>query len=171
MTAKFLEVFRIVTQRHVTEAFSGEGARLFGGRWNPKGVAMVYTASSRSLAILEMLVQDQPLRAHYTIIAARIPSSVRIERVAPTRLPENWTTGEPVDELRAIGAAWINRAKIAVLRVPSAVVPSEFNYLLNPTHSDFGRIHLGEVEPITTDRRLVQKFAPKGLRPLTKRSN
>jgi RES domain-containing protein len=132
---------------------------LYGGRWNPKGIAVVYTASSRALAILEMLVQDQPLRARYAIIAARIPSTVRIERVPVAALPDTWATAQPSDELRAVGADRIKRAKTAVLRVPSAVVPSEFNYLLNPAHAEFDRIKRGALETLSTDRRLLQKLS------------
>lgn len=153
-----LEVFRIVTQRRVADAFSGEGARLFGGRWNAKGMRVVYTASSRALAMLEMLVQDQPMRARYAVISARIPASMRIERIAPNRLPANWAASGENDVLRALGADWIRRARSAVLCVPSAVVPSEFNYLLNPAHVDFARIKVGPVEMLKTDARIVRRF-------------
>lgn len=164
MTAAVLEVFRIVTHRRVADAFSGEGARVYGGRWNPKGISVVYTASSRALAILEMLVQDRPLRARYAIMAARLPSTVRIERVSAAALPDTWATALPADELRAVGADWIKRAKTAVLRVPSAVVPSEFNYLLNPAHPEFNRIKQWPVETLNTDHRLFQKLAGKAHR-------
>lgn len=157
MTGSVLEVFRIVIHKRVADAFTGEGARLYGGRWNQKGVRVVYTASSRALAMLEMLVQDQPLRARYSIVAAKIPSTVRIERVSLSRLPDNWLAAEPIEELRAMGADWVTRAKAAVLCVPSAVLPREFNYLLNPTHPEFGRIKLGRVETLRTDGRLIQK--------------
>lgn len=164
MSSKFLEVFRIVTLRRVADAFSGEGARLYGGRWNPKGVAVVYTASTRSLAMLEMLVQDQPLRAHYVVIAARIPLSVRIERVTISALPRDWSSPDRIDELRGRGADWIASAKTAVLCIPSAVVPSEFNYLLNPAHADFSRISRAGPEPLATDHRLLDKLSHRAPR-------
>jgi RES domain-containing protein len=88
----------------VVDAFSGEGARLYGGRWIPKGIPVVYTASTRSLAMLEMLVQDQPLRARYVVIAARIPLSVRIERVTISALPSDWSSPGRIDESRGRGA-------------------------------------------------------------------
>ena len=156
-----LVVFRIVTQRHVADAFTGEGARLFGGRWNPKGVRVIYTASSRALAMLEMLTQDQPLRAHYVIIPATISASIDIERIAITKLPTDWSEPSQHDALRAAGADWAKRGKAAVLCVPSAVVPSEFNYLLNPEHTDFKRIKIGKAEGIKADSRLLQKIAGK----------
>src|SRR5712691_10095911 len=71
-----LTVWRLVTARFAKSAFSGEGARLYGGRWNRKGVPLVYTAGTQSLAMLEMLVQDEPLRARYVVIEARIPKGV-----------------------------------------------------------------------------------------------
>ena len=156
-----LSVFRIVTQRHAHDAFSGEGARLYGGRWNPKGIRVVYTASSRALAMLEMLTQDQPLRARYVIIPATIPAAIQIERVALTRLPTGWSESNQNEALRAIGADWVKRSNTAVLCVPSAVVPSEFNYLLNPGHSNFKRIKIGKAEVIKTDARLMQKITDK----------
>jgi RES domain-containing protein len=167
LSSKFLEVFRIVTQRRVADAFSGEGARLYGGRWNPKGIPVVYTASTRSLAMLEMLVQDQPLRARYAVIAARIPLSVRIERVTISTLPSDWSSAGRIDELRGRGADWIARAKTAVLCVPSAVVPSEFNYLLNPAHADFARISRAGPEPLATDHRLLEKQSHRAPRKPT----
>jgi RES domain-containing protein len=159
LTAPALEVFRIVTRKRAADAFSGEGARLYGGRWNPKGVRVAYTASSRALAMLEMLVQDQPLRAKYVIIAAWIPSIIRIERVSPSKLPDNWQAAQHVEILRQIGADWIRRGRTAVLCVPSAVVPQESNYLLNPAHPDFNKIKLGKAEVLKTDRRLARRFA------------
>ena len=142
----------------MANAFSGEGARLYGGRWNPKGIPVVYTASSRSLAMLEMLVQDQPLRARYVVIVARVPFNLRIERISISALPDDWSSPGRVDELRAMGAQWITRAKTAVLCVPSAVVPNECNYLLNPAHAEFARISRAAAEPLTTDHRLIEKF-------------
>ena len=164
MSAKYLDVFRIVTQRRAADAFSGEGARLYGGRWNPKGTPVVYTASTRSLAMLEMLVQDQPLRARYVVITAGIPLSVRIERVTISTLPRDWSAPGRIDELRRIGADWISRARTAVLRLPSAVVPSECNYLLNPAHADFARIRRGAAESLTTDHRLLEQQAHRARR-------
>ena len=116
-------MFRIVTQRRVADAFSGEGARLFGGRWNPKGVRVVYAASSRALAMLEMLAQDQPLRAHYLSVPARIPAAVHIERVAASRLPAD-LVGARAERCLAcdrcgLGSARQNGGSC----VPSAVVP------------------------------------------------
>lgn len=150
-------VWRIVTARYAESAFSGEGARLYSGRWNRKGVAVVYTAGSQSLAMLEMLVQDQPLRARYVMIPASLPESLAIERIVPGQLPEGWREGPARQELQALGSNWIRRQTSAVLAVPSAVIPDETNYLLNPTHPDFAAIEIGEPQDFVTDLRLLRQ--------------
>jgi RES domain-containing protein len=147
-------VWRIVTARYAATAFSGEGARLYGGRWNPKGVPMVYTASTQSLAILESLVQDGKLFAHYVMIPAVIPPRLKIDRVHPEELPAGWRDPASREKLQAVGAEWIREGTGAVLAVPSAVIPSEFNYLLNPLHPAFGKIEIGEAQALVTDLRL-----------------
>jgi RES domain-containing protein len=151
-----LIVWRITTARFARSAFSGEGARLYGGRWSPKGVPVVYTAANQSLAMLEMLVQDQPLRARYVIIEARIPSTVRIERVSIDDLPSDWREISARQKLQAIGAAWASKRKAAVLAVPSAIVPRESNYLLNPLQPAFKRITISKPSTVETDLRLIK---------------
>jgi RES domain-containing protein len=150
-------VWRLVTARYAATAFSGEGARLYGGRWNRKGVPMVYTAGSQSLAVLEALVQDQPLRARYLMIPATLPNNIKIERIAPEELPKHWRSPAAREALQAIGGEWVNRRSSAVLAVPSAVIPAETNYLLNPLHPQFGKIGIGEAQELVTDVRLVAK--------------
>lgn len=150
-------VWRMLTAKHIATAFTGEGARLHGGRWNPKGVPMVYAASTLSLATLEMLVQDGKLLAHYVAIPATIPSRLKIEHVNPNDLPEDWRSAESREQLRVIGAEWIERASSAVLAVPSAIIPTETNYLLNPLHPSFQKIVVGAPQEFETDLRLPRK--------------
>lgn len=147
-------LWRLVTARFAASAFSGEGARLYGGRWNRKGVAMVYTAESQSLAMLEMLVQDEPLRARYVMIPATLPGRLRIERIGPGQLPGDWRDPAARGQLQALGGDWIGRGSSAVLAVPSSVIPAETNYLLNPLHPAFARIEIGEPQEFITDLRL-----------------
>src|SRR5437762_4503948 len=151
-----LSVWRITTAAFARSAFSGEGARLYAGRWNPKGVPMVYTAANQSLALLEMLVQDQPLRARYMMIEARIPSAVKVDRVRVDDLPSDWRDVGARGKLQTIGAEWAKKRSAAVLTVPSAIVPAESNYLLNPLHADFKRIKVGKPNTVTTDLRLIK---------------
>ncbi|AFT90069.1 RES family NAD+ phosphorylase [Paraburkholderia phenoliruptrix] len=153
-----LTVWRVVTERYADTAFSGEGARLYGGRWNPKGVAMVYTAHTQSLALLEMLVQDSPLRAHYVMIPARFPERI-VERIDPAGLPADWRDISARGELQQVGATWSQTGTSAVLAVPSAVVPAESNYLINPHHADFVHVEIGAREEWLTDPRLLRRAA------------
>jgi RES domain-containing protein len=151
-----LSVWRLTTARFARSAFSGEGARLYAGRWNRKGVPLVYAAATQSLAMLEMLVQDQPLRARYVVIEARIPDSVTIDRIAVKELPSDWRSIAARSELQAIGTAWARKRAAAVLAVPSALIPAETNYLLNPLHRDFRRIKIGKPQRFQTDLRLIE---------------
>lgn len=151
-----LTVWRLVTARFAQSAFSGEGARLYGGRWNRKGVPMVYTAATQSLAMLEMLVQDEPLRARYVVIPARIPGGLRIDRVAADELPGDWRSPAAREHLQDLGSDWAKGGSAAVLAVPSAVIPSESNYLLNPLHPYFAKVAIGEAQEFVTDLRLIR---------------
>jgi len=151
-------VWRITTARFAQTAFSGEGARLYGGRWNPKGCEVVYTAESHSLALLELLVQDDPLRANYVLIPAVLPSDLRMTQLDAGELPDNWRTLGARDVLQAMGLEWIRSGQTAVLSIPSAVLPEERNYLLNPRHPDFVRIVIGEPRSLQTDTRLLRNL-------------
>lgn len=155
MAAAMRTVWRITTRRFADQAFTGEGARLYGGRWNRVGQSVIYTAESRSLALLEMLVQDEPLRAHYVLIPAYLHSSVSIETLDTRALPPQWRTHAGRDALQTLGAEWLAQLRSCVLAVPSAVVPAELNFLINPLHPDFKHITLGAMETLDTDMRLV----------------
>lgn len=151
-----LIVWRLVTARFGESAFTGEGARRYGGRWNRKGVPLVYTSGTQSLAMLELLVQDDPLRARYVMIPATIPQGVMIERVAVEPLPVNWRELAAREQLQTIGTAWAKQLSSAVLAVPGAVIPAEANYLLNPLHPAFSKIEFGKPQTFVTDLRLFK---------------
>jgi len=151
-----LSLWRLTTARFARSAFSGEGARLYGGRWNRKGVRMVYAAASQSLAMLEMLVQDEPLRARYVVIEARVPKGIAIDRFDVEDLPSDWRDIAARWKLQAIGTEWAIKRNGAVLAVPSSVIPAETNYLLNPLHPDFRRISIGKPRKFETDARLIR---------------
>jgi len=152
-----ITVWRLVTARFADSAFSGEGARLYGGRWNRKHVPMVYTAATQSLAMLELLVQDDPLRARYVMIPAFIPADLPIEHLAANSLPEGWRELNAREQLQQIGTDWARSLRSPVLAVPSAVIPSETNYLLNPQHPAFHQIQIGAPLEVITDLRLIRR--------------
>jgi len=149
--------YRIVKARRAEGAFDGEGARLNGGRWNSKGTRMVYTAGSRALAGLEMLVHltSSLLRMGYVVIEAefdsRLAKAVRLED-----LPKDWATSQPTAATQALGDSWARGATSPILAVPSAIIHEELNYLFNPLHRDFARIRIGELKPFAFDSRLLE---------------
>jgi RES domain-containing protein len=152
-----LSVWRLVTARFAKSAFSGEGARLYGGRWNRKGGAVVYAAGTQSLAMLEMLVQDEPLRARYVMIEVRIPQGVAIDRIDVGDLPADWRHISARGKLQTIGTEWVRNRSTAILAVPSVIIPAETNYLVNPLHPGFRRIRIGRPLKFETDLRLIKK--------------
>jgi RES domain-containing protein len=152
-----LTVWRLTTTRRVKSAFSGEGARLYGGRWNPKRVPVVYTAQTQALAVLEMMVQDEALAARYVMIPAQVPDDIAIDRIDARSLPAGWRSIRHIETLREIGAEWARSRRSAVLAVPSAVIPAETNFLLNPLHPEFRRIRIGKRATFRLDPRLFVK--------------
>lgn len=119
---------------------------------------MVYTAESQSLALLELMVQDDPLRAHYVLIPAQLPAKLLRTRIDIDQLPDDWRTIGSRDVLQSLGQSWLQEARTAVLSVPSAVVPAERNFLINPRHPDFTRIMLGAPQSLQTDTRLLRNL-------------
>ena len=154
-----MRVWRLVRRRRLPDAFTGEGARLAGGRWNSSGVRVVYTSDTLALATLEYLVHTSLLHAPREIMSiwADVPDDLASETVALTRLPKHWQRYDPpVEVLREFGDDWIKRGKTAILKVPSAIVPLELNHLLNPEHAAFRRIRVGRPQPVTIDQRLFK---------------
>jgi len=149
------EAWRIVKEKHSATAFSGEGAARTGGRWNSRGVPVVYTSYTKSLAALESLVHLNP-PVLFTYAAIRIQVDNELIEVLPAKaLPPDWQTEPPPPSTKAIGDAWAREARSAVLAVPSVIVSGEPNYLLNPAHPDFKKISIGKPEPFAFDPRLV----------------
>lgn len=149
-----LTVWRLAAEKHAGTAFSGDGARRYGGRWNKKGEAVVYAASSRSLAILEMLAQAGTL-PEYIALPATLPKNLTISILLQEELPFDWQKMPAPDSIRALGSAWISRGETCVLQVPSAIVPAETNYLLNPLHHDFTKITIAPPERLALNPRLL----------------
>jgi RES domain-containing protein len=152
-----ITAWRIVQERHLSTAFSGEGAARFPGRWNERGVPMVYTASSLSLAALEILVHigGEATLQNYVCIPVSFDAAL-CRQVPASDLPELWSADPAPDSTRALGAQWVKDSSSAILIVPSAVVPIESVYLINPRHMDFPRITIGGESCFRFDARLRQ---------------
>lgn len=152
-----IRAWRITHSRYVSKAFDGEGAYLYGGRWNSPGTRVVYVSGSQSLAVLEMLVNGvQPHDAEkYVRIPVDIPKTL-IDVLPPENIPSNWNASPIPIETKEIGDRWVDAGSKPVLRVPSAVSTDEFNYLINPLHADFSKIRIGTQQKHSFDKRLFK---------------
>ncbi len=153
------QAWRLVHHKYVHSAFSGEGARLAGGRWNSEGNAVVYTAGSLSLALLEIIVHLEFKEALklYKAIPVEIPEAL-LQSIDPSKLLDGWSASPPQSSTQFIGNCWAEGLASAALKVPSAIIPNEFNYLLNPAHPGFERIKRGAPIDLPVDPRVFDKL-------------
>jgi RES domain-containing protein len=138
--------------------FDGTGARLYGGRWNSPGRAVIYAAETYAGAILEILVHANLNRLPRThaVIAIEIPGNLTIESIAPIALP-GWHSSS-LSASRAFGDRWLTEARTAILLVPSLITQGrEHNVLINPAHPDFKLITHTPPEPFAWDERLFRR--------------
>lgn len=151
-----MEVFRI-SKCVFSRDLSGTGARMYGGRWNSKGLPLLYTAGSRALALLETLVhvpqKNLPKDLCLTII--KLPDALSMHTITSTDLPKDWRTIPIQTALQEIGDHWLKKGTTVILRVPSVIVPEENNYLINPLHPEFEKIKITSSNPFIFDDRLI----------------
>lgn len=154
-----LTTYRICKTKHAATIFDGEGARLYGGRWNSRGTRILYTAGSLSLAALEMLVHlnNEEILLSYSFAAAEFDESLILPVEEFRALPKNWSASPPPIEIQRIGDEWARSEASVVLKVPTSVLPVEFNYLINAGHSEFSKVKLGEPQTFIFDARLYKK--------------
>lgn len=157
-----LFVWRLVAERHADSAFDGEGARLYGGRWNHPGVAVVYASATLSLAAIELLAHVDPEEAPEDLaaIVAELPAGIELEEIRAEELPADWRSYPGPEALKDLGSAWARAGRTPLLRVPSAVIPEEPNYLLNPRHGDASRLTIRKQGPFSFDSRLWKTRRP-----------
>jgi RES domain-containing protein len=148
--------WRIVTRQWATSAFDGEGARLYGGRWNSPGRAAVYLADTRALAALETLVHHPGIpELAYMRFAVRFTDAM-VERITQAQVHDRLNSLVVAPETQKVGDDWLQRADKPLLEVPSAIIPEEKNYLLNPRHPKFEQIKIGSPEAFAFDPRLLE---------------
>lgn len=152
-----MEVFRL-SRKKFARPLSGRGAALMGGRWNSAGVAMIYTASNRSLAMAEVAVHLTlaTIPDDYVMITIRVPDAVSVRDLPARELPTDWKIFPYLPATQAIGDKFVMDAKACILRVPSAVTKGDHNLLINPRHPDFAKIRIASVEPFPIDRRIFK---------------
>jgi RES domain-containing protein len=143
-------VYRLVRRERAADALSGEGARRYGGRWNPPGTAVVYASESRALAILETFVH-LTLEARvlaFVLFTLDLPARAQLRRRADTRPPRSLSASQEA------GHVWVQDGDALALVVPSLVVPQEKNYVLNVAHPQFAGVTVASREPFSFDERL-----------------
>jgi len=149
--------WRLTTASRPEIAFAGEGARLYGGRWNPVGVPVVYAATTLSLAALEILGHVEPDEARRYFYYRIVAPDESVARLASSALPRRWSSPRPLRSTARLGGEWAASRRSVALLVPSVHVPTgeELNVLLNPRHPDFSRIEIGRPQPYSFDARFT----------------
>jgi RES domain-containing protein len=152
-----ITAWRIIKATRIDDAFTGEGTRRFGGRWSHRGTSIVYTASSLSLAALEILVhlEGSQLLQSYAQIPVEFAHSL-CRSLDLGDLPPDWSDNPPPVSTKNIGTEWANSRASVVLAVPSAIVPDETVFLVNPRHPEFSALEIGNPSSFRFDPRLLQ---------------
>jgi len=149
-------VYRVLRKKYARHPFDGEGAYRYGGRWSSAGTRLSYTSEHQSLALLEYFVHldqgDSP--TDLLLAVAEIPDNLGRERIEVSQLPQNWRHPVAPPELALIGNEFAQGGKHCALLVPSVLAPTEYNWLINPGHREYGRIVVQEPEPVSFDRRM-----------------
>jgi RES domain-containing protein len=158
-----VSAWRIDRRKWQKTSFSGSGAQLEGGRWNSAGVAVVYASRNLSMAALEKFVHFSsplPARQQFVAFALRF-HEVEVEVFPVRRLAKGWNQKPPIAVSQSIGDEWFHARRTAILQLPSAIIPEEANFLLNPLHPDFPRIRIAPAQPFTFDSRLLAWGQPR----------
>lgn len=153
-----MRAFRIVKTKYVQSCLDGEGAKLWGGRWNSRGRPAVYLGTTVSLCLLELLVHVADiglLRSAYMILELSVPDEL-VAVLEPAKLPTDWAAPEH-PECKRLGNEWLEAGNSAGLLVPSAVVPMENNLLLNPGHPGFRQVKVFDPRAVSFDSRLLTR--------------
>lgn len=151
-----MNFWRLSKERWAGSAFDGEGARRFGGRWNSPGTAVVYASDSRALAALELLVHlpATPPQDPWVFFEISIQRE-HVETLEPGELPAGWNLPTPTTDTRRLGDRWAREARTPALRVPSVLIPEEWNLLLNPLHPEFQAVVISSPTRFHFDTRLI----------------
>jgi RES domain-containing protein len=153
-----MKIYRIAGKKHIND-LTGTGAKITGGRWNPKGLPVIYTAANSSLAILETLVHTDIDLIPDDLYIAEIIIEAKFTKykIDINDLPKNWDIHPGPDSLKEIGKLWLTKNEFLVFQVPSAVNPLEYNYLINPVHKEFSKVRITKIFPAGIDKRLRTK--------------
>lgn len=150
-----MEVFRLARKKYPIE-LSGKGASIAGARWNSKGTEIIYTAESRALAMAEVAVHLSlaTLPSDFVMITIEIPNDIAMETIKIADLEPNWRVFPSIFSTQLLGDDFVRRNEACVLKVPSAVVKGDFNFLINQHHVDFKKIKIIEQADFPFDKRI-----------------
>jgi RES domain-containing protein len=139
---------------------SGTGSRIYGGRWNSPGIAAVYTSGAKSLAVLESLTNTPPgiLKNYFSILTIEIAGKFFIDEILEKNLPKNWNEFPAPDWLARLGDKWLKEGKSLLMKLPSAIISSENNFIINPAHVDFKKVKIIFIEKLELDKRIISQF-------------
>lgn len=154
-------VFRLCSRKY--QPTNSEGARLNGGRWNQVGTPVIYAAATESLAAIEIIAHYGAIASDYQVVAIEIPDGLKVETVERGDLPDGWPDGSDGSETAELGTNWARSLRTVVLRVPSAAIRNEYNYVLNPLHPDFTSIKFSVRRDQRIDPRLSGTAPPPAL--------
>lgn len=150
-----ITVWRITSEKYADSAFSGEGAKEYGGRFNSVGTPVIYTSESISLATLELLAKaGRRQRLSDRVVLPAAFDKKRVIAYEEKDLPDGWDERPHGPASQKVGNQWVESEASVVLKVPSVVVPAEYNYLINPRHPEFEELEIGEPRPLEPDPRL-----------------
>ena len=151
-----MKLYRLVKSKYSSHPLSGKGASLFPGRWNNRAEEVVYTADSLALSAFELLVNipQQARKMRYVYFEIYVPPGIKFEEIKIDQLPTNWNSKPPLQLTRNIGSKWYIKGKKALLKVPSAVIPGHFNFVINTNHPEFRHIKVSKPKPFSFDPRI-----------------
>ena len=147
-------LYRICSAKYADD-LTGMGSRLYGGRWNSVGRSMLYLASSRSLAVLEVLAHLSATNVPLGMVLLTLETPDDSTTVDVSELPDNWNKYPEPNVLKQIGNSFLDRNEYLLLKVPSALVSEEFNYLMNPMYPKTDKVKITNKSPFNFDERLL----------------
>jgi RES domain-containing protein len=148
-----MKLFRLAKKQYATDIL-GTGGLYFSGRWHRKGVQILYTSQHASLAVLEILANSERLPQNEYLVTFQIPANATILELTEDKLPKNWKNIPYPDDLASFSEKWIQKSEYWILKVPSIHASNEFNFLLNPLHSEHKTLEILSIEQYTFDTRL-----------------
>lgn len=149
-----MEVYHLGKTKFASQ-LTGEGAKLHGGRWNFIGYPCLYVSESKALSVLEYAasVNLEEIPSSLSITVYIIPDKSWKEYSEP-ELPQNWLQVPAPEETKEYGSRFLREAKLLALKIPSVIIVTEFNFILNPLHPDFKKVKIKDVHPFTFDKRI-----------------